>query len=743
MSFQLSPGVNVQEIDLTTMIPAVATSGGGFVGQFDWGPVEDFTLIDTRDHLLSTFGKPTDYNFKDWFTAASFLAYSSSLNVVRVVDNTTALNAVAQGTPVLVKNAQHYELVGPTIGANVFVSKYPGDMGSSIEIHMADALTYTDWEYAYLFDGKPGTSDFVSDLGSPNANDELHIVVIDAGGRFTGTPNAILERFAFCSKAKNSKSLDGEPNFYGSILNKQSSYVWWVGNPTTGYGQDGAVQTITVTDGGSGYDVAPVVTITGAGTGASATANLALTGGVYDLTITAGGSGYVVGDPVVISGDGTGATAEVGAIDGSGGVTAITITNHGSGYTTATASLVSAGDGLATATVEIGYAVASITVVAGGQNYDTATAVVSVDASLMGTQATASATVSVNLENWNVDAGIGTQYKTLQWVSAPTGLGENDGESLQYRMTGGANGTNPDDQDYVRGWSMFANAEVVDVQLLFLGDCGADANHKIVTQHVIDNVVTVRKDCIVCISPKYADVINQSMSQATENVIATKEAVNRSTSYAVWDSGWKSMYDVFNDKIRWVPLNGDVAGLMAYTDDVADPWYSPAGFNRGRLKNVISLAYDPSKTYRDELYGKNSINPVCSFKNEGVILYGDRTALTKSSAFQKINVRRLFIVLEKAIATAAKYSLFEFNDSFTRAQFVNQVSPFLREVKGRRGLYAFKVVCDETNNTPEVIDRSEFVASIFIKPSMSINFITLKFVAVRTGVEFDEVVGQV
>ena len=208
------------------------------------------------------------------------------------------------------------------------------------------------------------------------------------------------------------------------------------------------------------------------------------------------------------------------------------------------------------------------------------------------------------------------------------------------------------------------------------------------------------------------------------------------------DSGWKYQYDLYNDKYRWVPMNADVAGTMANTDDIADPWYSPAGYTRGQIKNVVSLAFNPSKTNRDELY-KNGVNPIVSFVGEGVILYGDRTQQTKSSAFSKINIRRLFIVLEKSIATAAKYQLFEFNDQFTRAQFKNMVEPFLREVKGRRGIYDFLVVCDETNNTPEVIDRSEFVADIYIKPAYSINFITLNFVAVRTGVDFEEVVGTV
>jgi phage tail sheath protein FI len=208
------------------------------------------------------------------------------------------------------------------------------------------------------------------------------------------------------------------------------------------------------------------------------------------------------------------------------------------------------------------------------------------------------------------------------------------------------------------------------------------------------------------------------------------------------DSGWKYQYDKFNDVYRYVPLNGDTGGTMVRTDQQRDPWYSPAGFNRGNIKNVIKLAFNPNKAERDVLY-KAGVNPVVSFPGQGTVLFGDKTLLAKPSAFDRINVRRLFIVLEKSISTASKFTLFEFNDEFTRANFVNLVEPFLRDVQGRRGITDFRVVCDESNNTPEVIDRNEFIGDIFIKPARSINFIQLNFVAVRTGVDFSEVVGQV
>ena len=284
---------------------------------------------------------------------------------------------------------------------------------------------------------------------------------------------------------------------------------------------------------------------------------------------------------------------------------------------------------------------------------------------------------------------------------------------------------------------MFNSTEDVDVSLVLLGTI-----NQTLAVDTINNLAEIRKDCIVCLSPRRADVVNNSGYATAEmdDVIAFRDLLP-STSYAVMDSGWKYQYDKYNDLYRYVPMCGDTAGLMVQTDNTRDPWWSPAGFNRGNVKNVIKLSYNPKKAHRDQLY-KKGINPVVTFPGQGTVLFGDKTMLSKPSAFDRINVRRLFIVLEKAISTAAKFTLFEFNDAFTRSQFVNLVEPFLRDVQGRRGIYDFKVVCDETNNTGEVIDRNEFIGDIYIKPARSINFIQLNFVAVRTGVEFSEVVGQ-
>jgi phage tail sheath protein FI len=294
-------------------------------------------------------------------------------------------------------------------------------------------------------------------------------------------------------------------------------------------------------------------------------------------------------------------------------------------------------------------------------------------------------------------------------------------------------GTNPSEAEIATAMQLFANDELVDVNLIFCGSLPV-----VNASDVIDNVADIRKDCVVFLSPDKDSVVGQTSGQK-DNILAdiTSAGLTRS-SYGVMDSGWKYMYDRYYDRYVWVPCNGDTAGLCARTDADSDPWFSPAGYNRGRIKNAVKLAYSPNKADRDALY-KGGVNPIVGFPGSGIVLFGDKTLLEKPSAFDRINVRRLFIVLEKAIATASKFQLFEFNDEFSRAQFKNLVEPFLRDVQGRRGIYNFRVVCDGSNNTQQVIDSNSFVADIFIQPARSINFITLNFVATRTGIQFEEV----
>lgn len=344
---------------------------------------------------------------------------------------------------------------------------------------------------------------------------------------------------------------------------------------------------------------------------------------------------------------------------------------------------------------------------------------------------------------------INTKSKYIWWMDHPTGTTDWGATTLTVSggvfdtlavpetvsLSGGVDGTITS-SDEIRGYDMFANGDAVDINLVITG-----ASSQATVIHVISNLVEKRKDCVAFVSPEMDDVVDNA-GQEVADIKAWRNTLP-SSSFVVADSGWKYQYDKYNDKFRWVPLNADIAGLCARVDAEGYPWYSPGGFTKGQIKNVIKLAWNPgSKAVRDELYNVG-VNPVVSFTGRGTVLYGDKTMLSKPSAFDRINVRRLFIVLEKAIATAAQYTLFELNDSFTRALFKAAVDQYLSGVKGARGIYDFLVVCDESNNTPEIIDSNSFVGDIYIKPARSINFIQLNFVAVGTGVSFSErILGQ-
>lgn len=347
---------------------------------------------------------------------------------------------------------------------------------------------------------------------------------------------------------------------------------------------------------------------------------------------------------------------------------------------------------------------------------------------------------------------INNQSKYVWWMDHPAAFTQAGGFSVNTTfvtgtaviadsLAGGADGGELDTGDINTGFMLFSDAETVDVNLLIgapsLGSASALTDATTQANDLIA-IAEMRKDVVAFISPPTSITTSVTSSDtAKTNVIAWADTIT-SSSYAFVDSTALKVYDKYNDVYRWIPASGHMAGLCAKTDNVADAWFSPGGYTRGQVLGVTKVAYNPPKAHRDDLYKKN-INPVVSFPGEGIVLFGDKTFQKKPSAFDRINVRRLFIVLEKSIATAAKYQLFELNDEFTRAMFRNMTEPFLREIKGRRGITDFKVVCDESNNTGEVIDRNEFVADIFIKPARAINFIQLNFVATRTGIAFETV----
>lgn len=728
---QLSPGVGVTEYDETTSLPAVSTSGGGYVGNFKWGPVNERTTISDALGLEKTFGKPTDSNFIDWFSVFNFLAYTQHAEVVRVVDP-VARNA-SDAVPQVIYNEDSFRLnVSVGTPSASLVARYPGILGNSLEVQIADANTFVGWPYADLFDTAPGTSTSAEELGA--MNDEVHVVVIDKLGEFSGVPGSVLEKYPYASKAFNAKDSNGGPSYYVDLLNRMSRYIWVLQPATSALlpavnaaGTGGGGVTPTVTAGGSGYTQGAAVTVTGGspGVGFAATANV-VDGVVTGITVDAGGTGYTSATVAVVGGG----SGFVGTATIAGGVvTAVAVVSGGTGYSPAsTVSIAGDGTGATASAVIADGIVTGVTVTNPGTGYAAGTLSVA-----GGTGATLTAAFSPveTTVAWGVPlvvAGVASNYAMMNAQAVVA-------------MAGGLDSVAVTAVERIAGYDMFANADQADVGLLFTGDGGGAAHNKLVIQHIIDNVCEPRKDVLVFASPNLNDVQGRTESQATVAVKAFRIALNRSTSYAVMDSGWKVQYDVYNNKYRVVPLNADIAGLCAQVDTTNDPWWSPGGYNRGRVKNIVSLIYSPSKVSRDGLY-KDGINPVTTFGTDGTILMGDKTLQGKLSAFSYIGIRRLFIVLRKMVASGAKYTLFDFNTVYTRANFVNMVEPRLRDVQGRQGMDSYLLQCDERNNTDEVIQRGEFIATIFIKPMYSIQWVSLNFVAVRREVSFEEKTGQ-
>jgi len=562
-SFQQSPGVETVEKDAAAVTTGASSTVGGHVGVFKWGPVMTPMLISNEDEIVNVFGKPDDLTFKSFFAASNFLAYTSACWLVRAQTGNT--NAVSSGTSLLIGNVDVYEeafsagqaAVGP------FAARYPGTMGNSLLISMADAATFPTWDYRGQFQSAPGSSDFA--LSKNSTNDEVHIIIVDAGGLFSGTPGSVLEKFSFVSKAVDAISFEGLSNYYANVLRNQSSFAYWMDHPT--------------------------------------------------------------------------------------GVT-----------------------------------------------------------------------------NWGTPAA-NKVFSPLQDTIAT-------GYDFTYVLTGGTDDNVPSDGELQLGWDLFKNVEMFDVSLFFVGSVTTA-----LAKYVADNVADTRLDAVVfstAVTPTGGPIYGNSSTKLAD--AATYKTAMGNSTYVVHDQTFKYMYDKYNDKYRWVALNSDTAGLAAKVDSTHDTWFSPAGYTKGQIKGAIKLSWNPSKPERDELY-KLAINSVVSFKGDGTMLFGDKTGTLKPSAFDRINVRRLFLVLEKSISRSAKYQLFEQNDAITRLSFVASVEPFLRDVQGRRGIDEFKVICDESNNTKQVRAANEFRGTVLIRPIYSINFIKLTFTAVGPNVSFEIAAG--
>ena len=691
MAFQVSPGVNVSEVDLTTVVPAVSTTEGAIAGVFEWGPVEQRVLVDSETSLVSRFGEPKASNFETFFTASNFLNYGNKLYVVRTVSsaalNSTGIVSGSGGNTsgVLIKNKVEFDAGSYTANADhIVIAKYPGAKGDGLKVEICDS--------AAAF-----SSNVTIDAATGGTNAHITSGSLTIG---TGSLTANLNVIASGSGITNtqlSAYMDAlvDDLQVGDLIN--------VGNAATIGEQKLQIKSIAAsgsdvyTDTGGGvHDVTRVITFENRYTLAASVSETVLErswGYVDNFDGAPGTSAYVEGK------GGAGDEIHAVVIDGNGDITGVkgTIIEKWSNLSRATDAKNESGE------------------------------------SLFWKDRIDDFSNWIYIVNNPVASGLGSAMSAL-----------NTALPRKYDFSGGADGNAESAislSDLSVGYDLFSDAADVEVSLLLVGKAVGGTNGEGLLNYIVDNICEVRKDCVVFGSPDRADVVDvTNLSTQTDNVIAFRNSC-RSSSYGILDSGYKYQYDKFNDVYRYIPLNGDIAGLCARTDGERDAWFSPGGFNRGQIKNVVKLAFNPRLAFRDQLY-KNGINPVVSFPGQGTVLFGDKTLLNKPSAFDRINVRRLFIVLEKAISNAAQFSLFEFNDEFTRAQFVNLIEPFLRDVQGRRGIYDFRVVCDDSNNTGEVIDRNEFVGDIYVKPAKSINFIQLNFVAVRSGVEFSEVVGK-
>jgi len=679
-----SPGVSIKEVDLTPTINVSDQNVAAVVIPAETGPVDTVTFVTSEKELVETFGKPNDNNYEAWFAASTIIQYGGIAAVVRPTSSSIVLNSSSDGglTSFIIKSKFDFDNYSGT--AFKFAGRSAGSLFNSVKVvavdHGADQIiTYsgtdpsvaagdairilndgtevgTGWIYKVdttantihiilnnstqripsggtkatysitdnagtpvelVAEGEisnvdntyydtleyasglkwrdvapqPGTSSSVAAKGGKF--DEMHILVLDEDGIITGTPNTVLEKYLFVSKAKDASTLDGSLVYFHTAIAERSKYVF------------------------PGYST---------------------------------GIDFISTNKITLEGI---TNASIGETNSGGKV--YSLIQNDFTYLNSVATQITVSD-----TPVIGFSLS------GGTDYD------------------------FTNDPDDIDSTITAGYQLLQ-----------DAETFN------------------------------DVDFLIPGSISVDRATALI------DIAESRRDCMAVISPRRSDVINSDTSiTKTENIVAFFSNI-ASSSFAIFDSGYKYIYDKYNDTYRYVPCAADIAGLCINTTINAETWFSPAGYNRGNLRNATKLAYSPKQSERDRLY-TNRINPIVSFPGQGIVLFGDKTALSSPSAFNRINVRRLFIELEKNIARFSKFQLFEINDEVTRSSFKSAVEPYLRGVQGRRGVYDFLVVCDETNNTADVIDRNEFNAEIYVKPARSINFITITFVATRTGISFGE-----
>ena len=692
MAFSVSPSVIVREVDASAAVPAIATPPAAMAGVFRWGPVNETVLVSSENELVDRFGTPDDDNYETFFTAADYLSYSSALWVTRVDDG----SVTADGTTEVIYFDANTAFITANSSNGFVTGETPGTIGS------IDQANTTVGAFEGLYPGSLGN--------------EIDVVYVNS--------ESFITEVIPVSQAKDSQT-------FVAVANNVPATTF---EDALTYGED-EVELLMTNDKrvGSNHNEWPL-----------------------EAAIS-----IKVGDTIRVGNDSVGyQDLQIKSW------TEMALDQYG-------LEVEAPGDPSNNSTVRdtISYYQYSVEFVENYALFETAISKLSFEkrSSLAGIFGKAPSTgnyhIAVVDRTGEITGAAGEFIETYIDVSTNTAAKLPDGRTNYYKDaiaqnsswvkvanttffeakssqtetmlfgTDGSTETTVSLQALAEGYDYYANPNEIDVSFILQGKgdrLGTRANY------IISNVADSRKDAIAFVSPAKEDVVDESKSNAMlANVLSYRNRL-QSSSYWFMDSGYKYRYDKYNDVYRFVPLNGDMAGLASRVE----PFESPAGFRKGVIKNVVKLAFNPNKAQRDQLYSSD-INPVMSQVGQGIVLFGDKTGLGTQSAFDRLNVRRLFIAVEKAIANAAQGFLFELNDEFTQTQFKNIVEPFLRDIQGRRGIIDFRVISDSTVNTPAVIDQGKFRANIFIKPARSINVIELTFVATRTGVEFDEIVGSI
>ena len=718
-----SPGILIREVDLTIgRIDGTTGKVGGIVGSFEKGPVGEPTPITGENDLFDQFGKPydTDKQYETWMVASSYLSYGGSLSVIRADDTGLKNGFVGSASSVKLKSTEHYQELGYQENALTTVTvaaKNPGTWSNGIKVAIID-----------------NAADQVLKIGTVGV---ASTIVVGMGITQAVSSGTVI------SGAGSTSLLDG--HFKGIVTAKGTGTidVKFLSHVSAG-------NTETAQDFNSIYKFGSATDISVSGSGTTSVTSVVdwFDQQTYDVTTASVGGGTTITTAKWNAVADKPGTSEYAAARGGRFDEVHVLVIDAKGTISGNAGTILEKHLNLSKAKDAEFSVGSPSYWR-KYLYTNSENLFGLSGSIIGVTTTGFSADFTKFGDggWDQDAE-GIIFNACGATNLTLADGKNYG-GISTITTAGA--LNSGLGDLITGYQTFENDTINNVDFLLMGGghLGKDSTRQLATTMI--SVAEVRQDAVAFISPSRDTILSDTTDQSevtvksdediTTGVIEFYDTITSST-FGVFDSGYKYMYDRFNEVFRYVPLNGDIAGTCARNDINDFPWFSPAGTDRGAILNAVKLPYNPTKLQRDKLYS-NRINPVVNSPGSGIILFGDKTAFAKASAFDRINVRRLFIYLEQGIAAAAKDQLFEFNDEITRANFVNIVEPFLRDVQSKRGIQDYVVICDETNNTAAVIDNNEFIADIFIKPARSINFIGLTFVATRTGVSFEEVIGSV